>query len=422
MVRQATETAVSASISTPVCPVTFAVARTISPGKASSGSMSTAILESASGWQSGMSSCVFLPAMMPAMRAAPSTSPFLASPLSTRSSVEAVITTRPSAIATRSVAAFADTSTMRASPLLPRWVSLPSRATGLLRCACEPRRPAEEGTRRSRDVALAHQALANEKCPHADGRKIIKSSGAEDPAFRHRDTRGGNSRREPLSGRKRGLERAQIAIVDTEETRAQLERALELDLVVHLEQHIHAIGDGGCLKLLRERVGHARHDDQDAVGAPGARLRHLISIVHEILAQRRQFGRGARGGEILGFALDRGRVGEHREAGRAACRISARERRRIEVGANEAFRWACLLDLGDQSVATGRVLFFQRANEAARRRQHLGVSLERREGARALGGRNLRALIGLDLGKDVRHRASRIRDRDQAVEPTFGFA
>ena len=47
MVRQATDTAVSASISTPVWPVTFAVARTVRPGSLRSGAMSTAILESA---------------------------------------------------------------------------------------------------------------------------------------------------------------------------------------------------------------------------------------------------------------------------------------------------------------------------------------------------------------------------------------
>src|SRR5215470_16387265 len=248
MVRQATETAVSASISTPVCPVTFAVARTISPGNASSGSMSTAILESASGWQSGMSSLVFLPAMMPAMRAAPSTSPFLASPLSTRSSVAGVITTRPSAIATRSVAGFADTSTMRASPVLPRWVSLSSRATGLLRCARGPLRAAEQGTRRRLDIGLAHQALADQEGAHARGPQCTEIGRGDDPAFRHRDAAGGNSRRQALGGHKRGLEGAQIAIVDADQPRAQLERALELGLVVHLEQHIHAVGEGGCLQ------------------------------------------------------------------------------------------------------------------------------------------------------------------------------
>jgi hypothetical protein len=105
------------------------VARTVSPGNVRSGAISTAILESGSGWQSGMSSCVRLAAMMPAMRAAPITSPFLALPAITRSRVLAVITTRPSATAMRCVTALAETSTMRASPLLARWVSLPARAT-----------------------------------------------------------------------------------------------------------------------------------------------------------------------------------------------------------------------------------------------------------------------------------------------------
>ena len=77
----------------------------------------------ASGWQSGISSCVFLAAMMPAMRAAASTSPFLASPVSISASVAGAMATKPSARAVR-VAALSDTSTMRASPLSLRWVSL----------------------------------------------------------------------------------------------------------------------------------------------------------------------------------------------------------------------------------------------------------------------------------------------------------
>ena len=49
--------------------------------------MSTVTFDSASGWQSGISSEVRLAAMMPAMRAVPSTSPFLALPETIRSSV-----------------------------------------------------------------------------------------------------------------------------------------------------------------------------------------------------------------------------------------------------------------------------------------------------------------------------------------------
>src|SRR5262249_57662264 len=74
------------------------------------------------GWEGGVRWWVRLAAMMPATGATPSTSPFLASPLSTVSSVFAAMTTRPSAIASRSVTALAPTSTMRASPPEPRCV------------------------------------------------------------------------------------------------------------------------------------------------------------------------------------------------------------------------------------------------------------------------------------------------------------
>src|SRR5271157_4003590 len=69
MVRQATATAVNASISTPVGPRQRASAQTTRPGTPSSGVMSTTTLLSCSGWQSGMRSEVFFAAMIPAIRA-----------------------------------------------------------------------------------------------------------------------------------------------------------------------------------------------------------------------------------------------------------------------------------------------------------------------------------------------------------------
>src|ERR1700733_15807427 len=69
-----------------------------------------------------MSSAVRLAAMIPARRGVASTSPFLALPDTIRSSVALLITIYPSAPAVRSVAALADTSTIRASPLASIWV------------------------------------------------------------------------------------------------------------------------------------------------------------------------------------------------------------------------------------------------------------------------------------------------------------
>ncbi len=113
--RQATETAVSASISTPVWPVVLTRAVTASPS--SPGSTRTSALLIGKGWHMGISSEVFLAAMTPATSATARTSPFLPSPESARRRVSALIRTNPSATASRVVAAFPDTSTIRARPV-----------------------------------------------------------------------------------------------------------------------------------------------------------------------------------------------------------------------------------------------------------------------------------------------------------------
>src|SRR5258708_18386455 len=130
--------------------------------------------------------------MMPAMRAAPSTSPFFALPASTRSSVFAAITTRPSAMASRSLGVFADTSTMRAWPPRPRWLSLDARATASLRGA-DPALLANERTRRSLDVPFAHEAFADEQGRNADRRQVVEIGGRKKSPLSHENT----ARKEP---------------------------------------------------------------------------------------------------------------------------------------------------------------------------------------------------------------------------------
>src|SRR5215470_7552755 len=211
MVRQATDTAVSASISTPVGPVTLTVACTMHPGSFASGVMSSSTLDSASGWQSGISSEVRFAAMMPAIRAVASTSPFLALPETISSSVALRITTRPSATATRSVAGFAETSTIRASPLLSMWVRAPAldgflgialaRSGGARRFAACQQRPRRRG-----DVGLPHQAFADQEGRHADARKPCKVGRREDAAFADHQPVARDQRSQRLAGLQRGLE------------------------------------------------------------------------------------------------------------------------------------------------------------------------------------------------------------------------
>src|SRR5207302_6220700 len=109
-VRHATETAVNASISTPVTArvPTSDVSR--KPGSCSSISIRTSTLVSGSGWHKGMRSAVRFAAMIPASSAVWITDPLGAVPARTLSSVSARQQRSPRALAVRTVASFSDTS------------------------------------------------------------------------------------------------------------------------------------------------------------------------------------------------------------------------------------------------------------------------------------------------------------------------
>src|SRR6185503_6416376 len=114
MVSAATATAVSASISTPVCALVRTRASMSYPrGR---GISSTSTPDSGSGWHSGMSAAVCLAAMMPASRAACSGSPFLMAPRRINRRASADIEMLPRATASRLVTALAPTSTIFTRP------------------------------------------------------------------------------------------------------------------------------------------------------------------------------------------------------------------------------------------------------------------------------------------------------------------
>src|SRR5579884_1482739 len=155
--------------------------------------------------------------MMPATRATPSTSPFLASPLRTTSSVLACMITRPSATATRALTGLADTSTMRASPREPRCESL-----FVLRATRLPRR-GEGGLRGQqsagccRDIVLPHQALTDQEGRDVRSGEPRQVGRREYAAFADNDAIGGHEPGQTLAGRKRGRKSFQIAIIDADE-------------------------------------------------------------------------------------------------------------------------------------------------------------------------------------------------------------
>src|SRR6185437_7888904 len=117
MVSAATDTAVSASISTPVLPAVLTVATMRSPASpAVAGSISTVTPVMGNGWHIGMSVLVCFAAIIPATRATAITSPLGMPPAWISASVSGCIVINPSASASRTVSALVDTSTIRAAP------------------------------------------------------------------------------------------------------------------------------------------------------------------------------------------------------------------------------------------------------------------------------------------------------------------
>src|SRR5690606_35096690 len=142
-------------------------------------------------------------------------------------------------------------------------------------------------------------------------------------------------------------------------------------------------------------------DQQHAVGAEHARLVHLVRIDHEVLAQHRQRAGRARLLKVNIGALEIVHVGQHREAGRTAGFVAARDRGRVEVGADHALRGAGLLHLGDHRGVPGGDLRFDGVGEAAHRRR-IGQArgqLRARHACAALG--HLLHLAREDAGQHV---------------------
>src|SRR5262249_4908483 len=130
----------------------------------------------------------------------------------------------------------------------------------------------------------------------------------------------------------------------------------------------------------------------------------LANVVGHILAKDGRVGAGAGGGEVFGLALERGGIGGLREASSAPALVGARQRSCIEIRADQAFRGARLLDLGDQGIVSGSELVHDGSDKSAWGRARSGVGLDRGKGTGALGRRDLFALVGLYPGENVGHR------------------
>ena len=137
------------------------------------------------------------------------------------------------------------------------------------------------------------------------------------------------------------------------------------------DQYIHAVGNRCILDIARRGIVERRHNDQDAVGAVGAGLDHLIGVVHEILAQHRQSGRSARRHHEIEMTLKGRGISQYRKTGRASGFIGTRQDRRIEVGANESPGGRSLLHFGDQRIVALSEFLADRIDKIPRRGRSL---------------------------------------------------
>ena len=207
-------------------------------------------------------------------------------------------------------------------------------------------------------------------------RQAVEVGMGEDAALGDDDAVRRHARREALGRGKRRGEALEVAVVDADERRVEAQRPVELGLVMHLGENVHAesarcLGQAPC-----GRIVNGGENDEDAIGAERARLDHLIGIEHKVLAQDREPRRVARGGKISGEPLEGRRVGQDRKAGRAAFLIGTRERGRIEIGADQSLRGARLLDLGNEGVLALGEPRPQRVREGPHRALRLGLGAQ----------------------------------------------
>ena len=147
----------------------------------------------------------------------------------------------------------------------------------------------QQRPRRRRHVLVAHQRLADEE--GLDARLGEAPAVGMDRKCRSRRRR---SCPRGICGFSRSQTSSEVSNVRRSRLLTPISRPSSVSarfssrLVVGLDQHVEAEVMGGLVERPGGFVVDRRHDDEDAVGAPGARLQHLIGIEQEILAQDRQ--------------------------------------------------------------------------------------------------------------------------------------
>ncbi len=121
----------------------------------------------------------------------------------------------------------------------------------------------------------------------------------------------------------------QIAVIDTDDARAQSQRPVQFGLIMDFRHHVEAepLGDlgTGAISIIIED----RENQEDRIRPEEAGLEDLIGIDDDVLGQNRAIDAGADPRQVLGRAIEKAEVGDHRDgigdAGKGVCRRLRRE-------------------------------------------------------------------------------------------------
>ena len=174
---------------------------------------------------------------------------------------------------------------------------------------------------------------------------------AADAGLGDLDDRVGDERGQPAEDRAVDLERLEVAGVDADDAAAGVEGALQLDLVVDLDQGRHAQALGALDQrdegLLLERCD----DEQGDVGAVRPALPQLVGRHDEVLAQQRHRDASAYGVQVGQAPAEAALLGEDADDRGAPGLVVLGQRGRVGDRRQRALGRAAALDLRDDRHA-----------------------------------------------------------------------
>ena len=149
------------------------------------------------------------------------------------------------------------------------------------------------------------------------------------------------------------VEGLQVADVHAQDPGARGHAAGDLLGGVGLDEGVHAQRLGELPEPAQLGVVEGGHDEQDQVGAVGARLEDLVLGDHEVLAQDRHRDRATDGVEVVEAAVEAALLGEDADRRGPRLGVGARQGGGVGDGGEGALAGAGPLDLRDEREAVG---------------------------------------------------------------------